>query len=122
MKTVSFLLFYAACAAVDAGLTWLFLWSGEISVLVARAFGAASAITCFVFVQRRFLKKRPVGPLLAGSIGTVSTIVSYGLFALLLSRNPLLQWYVPFLAATLAALILCGLGYWRASKISAVKG
>lgn len=122
MKTVSFLLFYAACAAVDAGLTWLFLWSGEISVLVARALGAAGAIMCFVFFQRHFFKKRPVGPLLAGSIGIVSTIVSYGLFALLLFRNTLLQWYVPFLAATLAALILCGLGYWRASKLSAVNG
>lgn len=49
-------------------------------------------------------------------ISSISILVNYGLFALILTRNPMLQWPMLLLATSVAALLLGSFGYQRATR------
>ncbi|WP_296078618.1 hypothetical protein [uncultured Agrobacterium sp.] len=116
MELGRLLLLQVFCAALDAGTTWL-LWSRiDISVVLARIAGACLAAILIVFFCRRAPEFRGIGRFLATSISLTCLLVSYGIFALLMLRNPVLQWPLAFAAASGASLLLSWIGYWRARQ------
>ncbi|WP_320200164.1 hypothetical protein RMR16_014705 [Agrobacterium sp. rho-13.3] len=113
MKLLPFIVLNAAFVVVDGVVTYGLVDFASINVLVARFFGALFAVVGISIILRR---THPSGSFLATAISTMTIIVSYGLFALILARNPILQWPVAYATSAVAALLLGAIGYRRALK------
>lgn len=111
-----FLLFQLLCAVLDAGTTWLLVSSTDIPVVLARMAGGVVAATLIVLFYNKASKFGGIGRLLATSISVTCLVVSYGIFVLLMLRNPILQWPLAFVAASVAAVLLSWIGYRRARR------
>lgn len=112
MSPLFFLIFNVVLLALDAVVTFAVRASETIHVPIAGLVGVFAALMTIQF-SRKWLKRQGFG-LLAATASSVIVLVNYGLFALILMRNPMLQWPAVFLATSLAALLLGGLGYRRA--------
>jgi hypothetical protein len=113
VKLLSFIVLNAAFVVVDGVVTYGLINFATMNVIVARFFGALFAVVGIAIILRR---THPSGSFLASAISIMTIIVSYGLFALILARNPILQWPVAFVTSALAALLLGAIGYRRALK------
>ncbi|MEJ8308308.1 hypothetical protein [Agrobacterium larrymoorei] len=105
-----------ACIALDAFTTWVLLSQVGLAVLLSRTIGFLSA-AALAAVRLRQNSATQGGGVLSTSITLISLLVSYGMFTLLVLRNPFLHWPWAFAAAALAGLLLSLIGYWRTRHI-----
>lgn len=104
-----------ACIALDAFTTWVLLSQVGLAVLLGRTIGFLSAAALAAVCLRQ--NGATQGGVLSTSITLISLLVSYGMFSLLVLRNPFLHWPWAFAAAALAGLLLSLIGYWRTRHI-----
>lgn len=105
-----------ACIALDAFTTWVLLSQVGLAVLPGKTLGLLSAATLATVCLRQNSAPQG-GGILSTSITLISLLVSYGMFALLVLRNPFLHWPWAFAAAALAGLLLSLIGYRRTRHI-----
>ncbi|MGV1750955.1 hypothetical protein [Agrobacterium sp. CG674] len=120
MSMLTFILMNAAFMAIDGAMTFVMSNATELSIAQARL------ISCTItLVVIGFSMARPVPPrassdspsrTLAAIISALGTGLSCGLFILILSRNPMLQWPAAFAASAFASLIFASLAYRRAQR------
>lgn len=113
MTFARFIFVQIACTALDLLVTWLLVSPAGAAVFVSRTIGAVSAAAFAIVYLRQVSIAAGKSGFVATSITLISLLVSYGVFTLLLQRNPILQWPLAFAAATLAAFFLSLIGYWR---------
>ena len=104
--------------AVDAGVTLGFLALTPLGPFIARLLAMTMALGFTWYINRTFTFGRSHRPLveegfLYGFIGIVSALVNYGIYALLLLRNPMIQPIFALVIASLAAMALSFFGYSR---------
>ncbi|KQO76938.1 hypothetical protein [Rhizobium sp. Leaf262] len=116
MTLVFFILLHSICAIIDFAVTWAFATAANIDLLVSRLIGASTAFVVVAYAIRRRRNSSRLNSTLPLTISATISIVSYALFALMMVRNPQLQWPVVFAATSVAALVLGGFGYARALK------
>lgn len=120
MGIPTFFLMNAAFIAIDCAMTFVISHATTLSIVHARL--ASSILTLFVigFSMARLVPTRVSsdGPsrTLAAMISALGTGLSCGLFVLVLSRNPMLQWLATFAASAFASLIFATLAYRRAQR------
>ncbi len=103
---------YNIVLLVICGLTTFTVGLGEsVRIPVAGLVGVALALMV-IQISRKLLVSKGFG-LLAASISSTVVLLNYGLFFLILLRNPMLQWPAVFLVTSIAALFLGGFGYRR---------
>jgi len=106
------------CLALDAFVSWTLLSQFGATVLLGKTLSSLStAAFAFLYLQRPSIIASP-SRFIVTSITLISLLVSYGIFTLLLLRNPMLQWPLALIAASVASLLLSLIGYWRASRSS----
>lgn len=106
-----------ACIALDAFTTWVLLSQVGLAVLLGKTLGLLSAATLATVYLRQNSAPQGGGGVLSTSITLISLLVSYGMFSLLVLRNPFLHWPWAFAAAALAGLLLSLIGYRRTRHI-----
>ena len=87
-----------------------------LDVFLARLLGVSIAFAALFMVQMRARRRHASPTTLATIISGITLIVSFGLFALILTRNPAVQWPIAFIVASVASLALGIFGYRRALK------
>ena len=118
MKLPLFILLHLAFIMVDGLLTLTMLTVLPGSILVARLFGVIAGYIFLAVAIHHVARMHTTGKTLAIVISLISACVSFGLFALILTRNPIIQWPVAFAAGSIAALALAALGYIRATRVA----
>lgn len=118
MRFARFLSVQIASIALDALVTWLLLSLAGVPILLGKTISSLSAAIFAVVYLRRQDIVADTSRFILTSITLISLLVSYGMFVLLVLRNPTLQWPPAFGAATVAAFLLSVLGYWRARRLN----
>ena len=114
MPTALFLGIFALTLALD-GLMILLLKSVAVPILPAVLLGSLAAIFVLAYVLTGFSKERPHR--LQLFIAGLSLLVGDAVCILLVARNPLLHWPAAWVAGSLAAALLCGIGQWKTRNI-----
>ncbi|MDP9574122.1 UNVERIFIED_ORG: phosphoglycerol transferase MdoB-like AlkP superfamily enzyme [Agrobacterium larrymoorei] len=104
--------------ALDAFVTWMLLSQVGVPVLLGKTLSFLSTAAFAVLYLRRRGAIASTRRFIVASITLIPLLVSYGIFTLLLLRNPMLQWPLALIAAFVAALLLSLIGYWRAPRSS----
>ncbi|MCF1435773.1 GtrA family protein [Agrobacterium vitis] len=117
-KLVRFALVGSTGFAVDAGLLWLLLSYSALGPLAARALAILVALLVTWRLNRAFTfgasrRSLPVEGFRYGSVGVVSALVNYGLYAGLLIVIPALNPFAALVFASLAAMAFSFFGYSR---------
>lgn len=120
MSILTFILMNAAFMAIDGAMVVV------ISNATALSIGHARLISCtitLVVIGVSMARLVPVSAssdspsrTLAAIISGLASGLSCGLFILILSRNPMLQWPAAFAASAFASLIFASLAYRRAQR------
>lgn len=118
MKLPLFILLHVAFIVVDGLLTLSMLTVLAGSIFLARLFGVIAGYIFLAVAIHYGARRHTVGKTLAIVISFISACVSFGLFALILTRNPIIQWPAAFAAGSMAALALAALGYIRATRVA----
>lgn len=118
MKLPLFILLHLAFIMVDVLLTLTMLIVFPGSIFLARLFGVIAGYIFLAVAIHYVARTHTAGKTLAFVISLISACVSFGLFALILTRNPMIQWPVAFAAGSIAALALAALGYIRATRVA----
>jgi len=113
-----FISFQIMVMALDALVTWLLVSKAGIPILLGKTIGTLSAAAFAVVYLRQVSVFANNSRFIAVSITLISLLVNYGMFTLLVLRNPILQWPLACGAATTAALLLSGIGYWRVHRFT----
>ncbi|PVE50842.1 hypothetical protein DC415_20895 [Agrobacterium tumefaciens] len=104
--------------ALDAFVTWMLLSQFGVPVLLGKTLSFLSTVAfAFLYLQRPGVLAS-TRRFIVTSMTLIVLLVSYGIFTLLLLRNPMLQWPLALIAASVAALLLSLIGYWRAPRSS----
>ncbi|MGP4806429.1 hypothetical protein ACSV5G_21925 [Agrobacterium cavarae] len=118
MTFVRFISVQITCMALDAFVTWMLLSQFGVPVLLGKTLSSLSvAAFAFLYLRRPSIIASP-SRFIVTSITLIVLLVSYGIFTVLLLRNPMLQWPLALIAASVAALLLSLIGYWRAPRLS----
>lgn len=117
-KFLRFVIVGATGFVVDAGVLWLFLSFTPIGPFVARVIAIAMAMTTTWLLNRTFTFGASKRTLVAegfryGFIGVVTSLINYGIYALLLIGAPLLSPYAALVFASIAAMLFSFFGYSR---------
>ncbi|BCH52886.1 GtrA family protein [Agrobacterium vitis] len=117
-KLVRFALVGSAGFVVDAGLLWLLLSFSALGPLAARALAILAALLVTWRLNRDFTfgasrQSLAVEGFRYGSVGLVSALVNYGLYAGLLIAIPALNPFAALVFASLAAMAFSFFGYSR---------
>lgn len=118
MTFARFISVQITCMALDAFVTWMLLSQVGVPVLLGKTLSSLSAAAFAVLYLRRRGAIASTRRFIVTSITLISLLVSYGIFTLLLLRNPMLQWPLALIAASAAAQLLSLIGYWRAPRSS----
>ncbi len=118
MTFARFISVQITCMALDAFVTWMLLSQIGVPVLLGKTLSSLLAAAFAVLYLRRPRVIASTSRFILTSITLISLLVSYGIFTLLLLRNPMLQWPLALIAASVAALLLSLIGYWRAPRSS----
>jgi len=101
-----------ALVAFDGLATYGLIGIAGLDIIVARLLGLCVAFVSLVLFQRYAQRKDALATVISG----ITILVGFGLFALILTRNPAIQWPIAFIVASLASLVLGVFGYRRALK------
>ncbi|MBB4955010.1 putative flippase GtrA [Agrobacterium vitis] len=117
-KLIRFALVGTAGFAVDAGTLWLLLHTTPLGAFTARILAIATAMMATWMLNRTFTFGASNRTLVAegfryGSVGIVSALVNYAIYAALLLTIPGLSPFVALVAASLAAMMFSFFGYSR---------
>ncbi|OLP45310.1 GtrA family protein [Rhizobium oryziradicis] len=117
-KLIRFALVGTAGFAVDAGVLWLLMHLTPLGAFTARIFAIATAMFTTWMLNRTFTFGASARTIIAegfryGSVGIVSALVNYAIYAGLLLAMPALSPFVALIAACLAAMVFSFLGYSR---------
>lgn len=118
MTFARFIFVQITCMALDAFVTWMLLSQVGVPVLLGKTLSSLLAAAFAVLYLRRRGAIASTRRFIVTSITLIVLLVSYGIFTLLLLRNPMLQWPLALIAASVAALLLSLIGYWRAPRSS----
>lgn len=120
MNMLTFILINAAFMAIDGAMTFAISNTTALSIIHARLISSTITLIVIGFSIARLVPARVSsdGPsrVLATIISALGTGLSCGLFLLILSRNPMLQWPAAFAASAFASLIFASLAYGRAQR------
>jgi putative flippase GtrA len=117
-KFLRFVLVGGTGFVVDAAVLWLFLSFTPIGPLPARIAAIAVAMATTWLLNRTFTFGASKRTLVAegfryGFIGVVTSLINYGVYALLLIGAPLLSPYAALVFASIAAMLFSFFGYSR---------
>ncbi len=117
-KFLRFVLVGGTGFVVDAAVLWLFLSFTPIGPLPARIVAIAVAMATTWMLNRTFTFGASKRTLVAegfryGFIGVVTSLINYGVYALLLIGAPLLSPYAALVFASIAAMLFSFFGYSR---------
>jgi len=117
-KFLRFVIVGATGFLVDAGMLWLILTYSPIGPLPARIVAIAVAMATTWLLNRTFTFGASKRTLVAegfryGFIGVVTSLINYGIYALLLIGAPLLSPYAALVFASIAAMLFSFFGYSR---------
>ncbi|HBF30001.1 GtrA family protein [Rhizobium sp.] len=117
-KLIRFALVGTAGFAVDAGVLWLLLEVTPFGAFISRIFAIALAMMTTWMFNRAFTFGASKRTIVAegfryGSVGVVSALVNYGIYAGLLLTVPALNPFFALIAASLAAMVFSFFGYSR---------
>jgi putative flippase GtrA len=117
-KFLRFVLVGGTGFVVDAAVLWLFLSFTPIGPLPARIVAIAVAMATTWLLNRTFTFGASKRTLVAegfryGFIGVVTSLINYGVYALLLIGAPLLSPYAALVFASIAAMLFSFFGYSR---------
>lgn len=112
MPLLPFIVLNIALAAFDGLATYGLITATGLNFVAARLLGLCITFVSLVLFQHSARRKYA----LATIISCITMLVSFGLFALILTRNPAIQWPIAFIVASLASLVLGVFGYRRALK------
>ena len=118
MTFARFISVQITCMALDAFVTWMLLSQVGVPVLLGKTLSSLLAAAFAILYLRRPGVLASTSRFILTSITLISLLVSFGIFTLLLVRNPMLQWPLDLVAASVAALLLSLIGYWRAPRSS----
>lgn len=118
MNLPLFILLHLAFIMVDGLVTLSMFTALPGSIFLARLFGVTAGYIFLAVAIHYVARTHTAGKTLAIVISFISACVSFGLFALILTRNPMIQWPVAFAAGSIAALALAALGYIRATRVA----
>ena len=118
MTFARFISVQITCMALDAFVTWMLLSQVGVPVLLGKTLSSLLAAAFAILYLRRPGVLASTSRFILTSITLISLLVSFGIFTLLLVRNPMLQWPLALVAASVAALLLSLIGYWRAPRSS----
>ncbi|NTF06259.1 hypothetical protein G6L37_08790 [Agrobacterium rubi] len=116
MNLLAFIAITVAFTVLDGLLTLAISTGSGLDIIFARLLSLAITLPCLAYTLNRMLRAAPVGGVLLVIVSIISTCVSFGIFALIISRNPFVQWPIAFIAASFGGLALAGIGYLRARK------
>ena len=120
MSMLTFILMNAAFMAIDGAMTFVISNATELSIAQARLISCTITLVVIGFSMARPVPQSASsdGPsrTLAAIISALGSGLSCGLFILILSRNPMLQWLAAFAASAFASLIFASLAYRRAQR------
>ncbi|MFN3830849.1 MAG: GtrA family protein [Allorhizobium sp.] len=117
-KFLRFVVVGATGFIVDAGVLWLFLTFTPVGPLAARIVAIAVAMTTTWLLNRHFTFGASKRSMVSegfryGFIGVVTSLINYGVYALLLIGAPLLSPYAALVFASIAAMLFSFFGYSR---------
>lgn len=117
-KLIRFALVGTAGFAVDAGVLWLLLEITPLGAFISRIFAIALAMLTTWMLNRAFTFGASKRTIVAegfryGSVGIVSALVNYGIYAGLLLSIPALNPFFALVLASLAAMMFSFFGYSR---------
>lgn len=117
-KLIRFALVGTAGFAVDAGVLWLLMHFTPLGAFTARIFAIATAMFTTWMLNRAFTFGASTRTIVAegfryGSVGIVSALVNYAIYAGLLLAMPALSPFIALIAASLAAMMFSFFGYSR---------
>ncbi|WP_320195951.1 hypothetical protein RMR10_000825 [Agrobacterium rosae] len=116
MNLPLFILINAAFIILDGFVTLAISIGSNLDIEIARLSSVAITLPCLAYALNHLQRAAPSGGVLLIVISGISTFVSFGIFALILTRNPFVHWPVVFLAASCGGLALAVAGYVRARK------
>lgn len=117
-KLIRFALVGTAGFAVDASVLWLLMEITPLGAFTARIFAIATAMFTTWMLNRTFTFGASKRTIVAegfryGSVGVVSALVNYGIYAGLLLSSPTLKPFFALVLASLAAMLFSFFGYSR---------
>lgn len=117
-KFLRFLIVGTTGFVVDVGVLWLCLSFTPLGPLAARTIAIAAALTTTWLLNRTFTFGASKHTLMAegfryGFIGVVTSLINYGVYALLLIGAPLLSPYAALVFASIASMLFSFFGYSR---------
>ncbi|UHS60176.1 hypothetical protein HRR99_00845 [Agrobacterium vaccinii] len=116
MNLPPFIVITVAFTVLDGLLTLALSAGSGLDIVFARLLSVAITLPVLTYTVNRLQRAAPVGGVLLILVSVISTCVSFGIFALIISRNPFVQSPVAFLAASFGGLALAVIGYLRARK------
>ncbi|SCX21270.1 hypothetical protein [Agrobacterium rosae] len=116
MNLPVFILINAVSIVMDGFITLAISIGSNLDVTIARLLSVAITLPCLAYALNHLQRAAPSGGVLLIVLSGISTCVSFGIFALIITRNPFLQWPMAFLAASCGGLALAVAGYIRARK------
>ncbi|KAA3510953.1 hypothetical protein RMS29_000815 [Agrobacterium rosae] len=116
MNLPVFILINAAFIVLDGFVTLGISIGSNLDIVVVRLLSVAIMLPCLTYTLNRLQRAAPSGGVLLIVLSGVSTCASFGIFALIITRNPFVQWPMAFLAASCGGLALAVAGYIRARK------
>ena len=115
---LTFILMNAAFITVDGAMTFAFSNVKALSIVDGRLVSCTVTLVVIGFSMARLAPASASSDapsrILAAIISALGSGLSCGLFILILSRNPMLQWPVAFAASAFASLVFASLAYRRA--------
>ncbi|GAK70431.1 hypothetical protein RRU01S_12_00140 [Agrobacterium rubi TR3 = NBRC 13261] len=112
----AFIVITVSFTVLDGLLTLALSTGSGLDIVFARLLSVAITLPCLAYTLNRLQRAAPVGGVLLMIVSVISTCVSFGVFALIISRNPFVQWPIAFIAASFGGLALAVTGYLRARK------
>ncbi|NTE85209.1 hypothetical protein [Agrobacterium rubi] len=116
MNLPAFFVITVAFTVLDGLLTFALSAGSGLDIVFARLLSVAVTVPCLAYTLNHLQRAAPMGGVLLMVVSVISTCVSFGIFALIISRNPFVQWPIAFIAASFGGLALAVIGYLRARK------
>ncbi len=116
MNLPAFIVITVAFTVLDGLLTLALSTGSGLDIIFARLLSVAITLACLAYTLNRLRRAAAVGGVLLMIVSIISTCVSFGIFALIISRNPSVQWPIAFIAASFGGLALAVIGHLRARK------
>lgn len=120
MSMLTFILMNAAFMAIDGAMTFVISNATELSIAKARLMSGTITLVVIGLSVAKLVRVSASSDspsrTLAAIISGLASGLSCGLFILILSRSPMLQWLAVFAASAFASLIFASLAYRRAQR------